>query len=44
MAEDRDVEFGTHLGFAKAHRKLLTQEKAGIAVDWGSSLIFVVPL
>jgi len=44
MAEDSDFEFGTQLGFVKAHHKITHIGKYGIALGWGASQNFVLPL
>jgi len=37
-------KFGAQLGFAKAHHKITPEEKVGIALGWGASQNFVVPV
>jgi len=44
MAEACDFEFGTQLGFAKAHHKTTPRGKVGMALGCGSSQIFTVPV
>jgi len=44
MVEARDFEFGTQLGFAKAHHKTTSRGKVNLALGLGSSHIFGVPL
>jgi len=44
MAENRDFKFGTQLGFAKAHHKTTLRGKLGVALGWGRTRIFGVPL
>ena len=45
MAEASDFNFGTQLGFAKAHHKITPRGKSGGGLGLGELLeIFVVPL
>jgi len=44
MAEARNFKFGTQLGFAKAHHKTTPRGKVSVALGWGCSHIFGVPL
>jgi len=44
MAETSDLKFGTQLGFAKAHHKITPRGKVDVALSYGSSHIFGVPL
>jgi len=44
MAEASDFKFGAQLGFAKTHKKTTPRGKVGVALGWGSSQIFGVPL
>jgi len=43
-AEASDFKFGVQLGFAKAHHKITSRGKVGVALGYGSSQIFWVPL
>jgi len=44
MAEASDFKFGIQLGFAMAHHKTTLTGKVGVALGYGSSQIFRVPL
>jgi len=44
MAGASDFKFGKQLGFVKAHHKTTPRGKLGVALDYGSSQIFGVPL
>jgi len=44
MAEARDFKFGIQLGFANLHHKTIPRGKVGVALGYGSSHIFGVPL
>jgi len=44
MAAARDLKFGIQLGFATAHHKTTPRGKLGVALGYGSSHIFGVPL
>jgi len=39
-----NFKFGLHLQFAKAHPKTIPRGKVGVALGYGSSQIFGVPL
>ena len=44
MAEARDFKFGKQLRFAKTHHKTTPRGNEGVALGYGSSHIFGVPL
>jgi len=44
MAEAKDFKFATQLGFAKPHHNTTPRGKVGVAMGWGISHIFGVPL
>jgi len=43
-AEASNFKFAVHLGFAKAHHKTTTTRKVDVALGYGSSQIFGVPI
>jgi len=43
-AREAPQKFGIQLGFAKAHHKTTPREEVGVAMSWGSSHIFGVPV
>jgi len=44
MAEAIDFKFGKQLGFAKAHHKVALRGEVGVALCYGSSPKFGIPL
>jgi len=44
MDEASDFKFGTQLGFAKVHHNTTPRRKVDVALGYGSSDIFGVPL